>query len=84
MFGLAKDYTRELVGKSSGRCLWILSRTAQFTPGLKVDLVSPIDAMGYNIKALYWTLLAGTAASPRGRPCNPGYPISSQTAGGRR
>ena len=56
VIGLADDYSWALVGEPSGRYLWVLARTPQLTPALKTELVSRLDAMGYNTKALHWTL----------------------------
>lgn len=56
VIGLADDYSWALVGEPSGRYLWILARTPQLSPELKTELVSKLDALGYNTKALHWTL----------------------------
>lgn len=56
VIGLADDYSWALVGEPSGRYLWILARTPQISPELRADLVSRLEALGYNKKALHWTV----------------------------
>jgi apolipoprotein D and lipocalin family protein len=56
VIGLADDYSWALVGEPSGRYLWILARTPQIAPELRADLVRRLDTLGYNTKALHWTL----------------------------
>jgi apolipoprotein D and lipocalin family protein len=56
VIGLADDYSWVLVGEPGGRYLWILARTPQISPELKAELVGKLDALGYNTKALHWTL----------------------------
>ena len=56
VIGLADDYSWALVGEPSGRYLWILARTPQISPELKADLLSRLEAQGYNTRALHWTL----------------------------
>lgn len=58
VIALADDYSWALVGEPSGRYLWILARTPQIAPSLKAELVGKLDAMGYDTKALHWTLQA--------------------------
>lgn len=55
VIGLADDYSWALVGEPSGRYLWILARTPQIAPELRVDLINRLQTMGYNTNALMWT-----------------------------
>ena len=55
VIGLADDYSWALVGEPSGRYLWILSRTPTLSPELRADLITRLEAQGYNTRALYWT-----------------------------
>ena len=51
---LAPDYSWALVGESSGRYLWVLTRAERIDDALKVDLVARLKARGYDTDALYW------------------------------
>ena len=55
VIGLADDYSWALVGEPSGRYLWILARASQITPELRAELISKLQAKGYNTNALVWT-----------------------------
>lgn len=55
VIALDPDYRWAIVGEPSGRYLWILSRTPQITDELKAELLTRLEAFGYNTKALYWT-----------------------------
>ena len=52
---LADDYSLSLVGEPSGRYLWILSRTPTISEEVRTDALNRLEAMGYNISALYFT-----------------------------
>ena len=51
---LADDYSLSLVGEPSGRYLWILSRTPTISQETKETALSKLEAMGYNVSALYY------------------------------
>jgi apolipoprotein D and lipocalin family protein len=55
VIALEPDYKWAIVGEPSGRYLWILSRTPQVPDDVRADLLSRVEALGYNTKALYWT-----------------------------
>jgi apolipoprotein D and lipocalin family protein len=55
VIALEPEYKWAIVGEPSGRYLWILSRTPQVPEDVKADLLSRVEALGYNTKALYWT-----------------------------
>ncbi|MEX6632229.1 lipocalin family protein [Hyphococcus lacteus] len=55
VIGLADDYSLSLVGEPSGKYLWILSRTPTISDEVRADSLSRLEALGYNIDALYWT-----------------------------
>jgi apolipoprotein D and lipocalin family protein len=55
VIGLAEDYSLALVGEPGGRYLWILSRTPQISDDVRDEVVSELQAMGYDTDALYWT-----------------------------
>ncbi|MEQ1754742.1 MAG: lipocalin family protein [Micropepsaceae bacterium] len=55
ILSLADDYSWVLVGEPSGKYLWILARSPRISDGLRADLVTRLNAIGYNAKALYWT-----------------------------
>ena len=51
---LDEDYSLSLVGEPSGRYLWILSRTPTISQETKEAALNKLEAMGYNISALYY------------------------------
>ena len=55
VIALEPDYKWAIVGEPSGRYLWILSRTPHVQDDVKADMLSRLEALGYNTKALYWT-----------------------------
>ena len=55
VIGLAEDYPLALVSEPEGRCLWMLSRTPQISDDVRDEVVSELQAMGYDTDALYWT-----------------------------
>lgn len=51
---LDDDYQWAVVGSSSDKYLWILSRVPHIDPVLKNEILSKIEARGYDISKLYW------------------------------
>ena len=51
---LAPDYSYSVVGSSSPRYLWILSRTPQLTTEVKNKIVSNLQRRGYDTAKLIW------------------------------
>lgn len=55
VIALEPEYKWAIVGEPSGRYLWILSRTPQVPDDVRADLLSRLERLGYNTRALYWT-----------------------------
>lgn len=51
---LDEDYQWAVIGSSSDKYLWMLSRTHQISDLLKRDLLNRIEKRGYNISDLIW------------------------------
>ena len=51
---LAPDYSYSVVGSSSPKYLWILSRTPQLTPEAKSKILSNLHQRGYDTNKLLW------------------------------
>lgn len=51
---LAPDYSYSVVGSSSPRYLWILSRTPHLTPATRNRILSNLQQRGYNTDKLIW------------------------------
>ena len=51
---LAPDYSYSVVGSSSPKYLWILSRTPQLTPEVKSSILSSLKKRGYDTSKLIW------------------------------
>ena len=51
---LAPDYSYSVVGSSSPRYLWILSRTPQLTASTKGKILRNLQQRGYDINKLIW------------------------------
>lgn len=51
---LAPDYSYSVVGSSSPKYLWILSRTPQLTPETKSKILQNLHKRGYNTDNLLW------------------------------
>jgi lipocalin len=51
---LDKNYNYVVVGSSSDKYLWILSRTPQLEESIKQDLLTKISERGYDTTALYF------------------------------
>jgi lipocalin len=51
---LDKNYNYVVVGSSSDKYLWILSRTPQLDESIKQDLLTKISERGYDTTALYF------------------------------
>ena len=51
---LAPDYSYSVVGSSSPKYLWILSRTPQLTTEVKNKIVSNLQRRGYDTAKLIW------------------------------
>ena len=51
---LAPDYSYSVVGSSSPKYLWILSRTPQLTPQTKAKIIKNLEQRGYNTNKLLW------------------------------
>jgi len=51
---LDKNYQWAVIGSSSDKYLWILSRTPQISESLKQDLLSKIKDRGYQTDELIW------------------------------
>jgi apolipoprotein D and lipocalin family protein len=58
---LDPSYEWAVVGEPSGRYLWILSRSPQISDTLRADLLTRIQAKGYNTTKLIWTVQAHEA-----------------------
>ena len=52
---LTSDYSRSIVGEPSGRYLWILSRTPTISENSLQEVISKLQALGYETSALYFT-----------------------------
>ena len=51
---LAPDYSYSIVGSSSPKYLWILSRTPQLTTTVKENILSKLHQRGYDTNKLLW------------------------------
>ena len=51
---LAPDYSYSVVGSSSPRYLWILSRTPHLSPEVKMRIVDNLQRRGYDTDKLIW------------------------------
>lgn len=51
---IAPDYSYSVVGSSSPKYLWILSRTPQITPEVRNKILSNLQKRGYNTDNLLW------------------------------
>lgn len=51
---LASDYSYSVVGSSSPKYLWILSRTPQLTPEIQNKIVKNLKKRGYDTNKLIW------------------------------
>jgi lipocalin len=51
---LDNNYQWAVIGSSSDKYLWILSRTPQISESLKSDLLNRIKKRGYKIESLIW------------------------------
>ena len=51
---LAPDYSYSVVGSSSPKYLWILSRTPQLAPELRNRIVTSLQKRGYDTDKLIW------------------------------
>lgn len=51
---LASDYSYSVVGSSSPKYLWILSRTPQLTPEVQSKIVKNLKKRGYDTNKLIW------------------------------
>ena len=51
---LAPDYSYSVVGSSSPRYLWILSRTPQLTASTKGKILRNLQQRGYDVSKLIW------------------------------
>ena len=51
---LAPDYSYSVVGSSSPRYLWILSRKPQLPPKVKNHIISNLQQRGYDTNKLLW------------------------------
>lgn len=51
---LAPDYSYSVVGSSSPRYLWILSRTPHLSPEVKTRIVDNLQRRGYDTDKLIW------------------------------
>ncbi len=51
---LASDYSYSVVGSSSPKYLWILSRTPQLVPELRSRIVTNLQKLGYDTDKLIW------------------------------
>ena len=51
---LAPDYSYSVVGSSSPRYLWILSRTPHMNPEVKTRIVDNLQRRGYDTDKLIW------------------------------
>ena len=51
---LAPDYSYSVVGSSSPRYLWILSRTPHMSPEVKTRIVDNLQRRGYDTDKLIW------------------------------
>ena len=51
---LAPDYSYSVVGSSSPKYLWILSRTPQLTPEVQAKIIKKLEQRGYDTNQLIW------------------------------
>ncbi len=51
---LASDYSYSVVGSSSPKYLWILSRTPQLTPEVQSKIIKDLQKRGYDMSKLIW------------------------------
>ena len=51
---LAPDYSYSVVGSSSPKYLWILSRTPQLSPEVRSKILSNLQKRGYDTEKLIW------------------------------
>lgn len=51
----AEDYSWAIVGDSSGRYLWILTRAAEPAPAVRARVLERARALGYDLKLLRFT-----------------------------
>ena len=51
---LAPDYSYSVVGSSSPKYLWILSRTPQLTPEVQSKIIKDLQKRGYDTSKLIW------------------------------
>ena len=54
VIGLADDYSLAMVGEPSGRYLWILAREPEISDEALQHSLSLLEAMGYEVDALYY------------------------------
>jgi apolipoprotein D and lipocalin family protein len=54
ILSLAEDYSLSLVGEPSGRYLWILARTPLIDEAVKIEALTTLATLGYDVSKLYF------------------------------